>query len=96
MSQRRVAAGVVLVAGASFIVLAAALSHHRMRDYLTSAPQFRWRLLAAGMVMSMLAIGPLLGVKPNSYQENRIRSMAVIVPAATGPVLMKRPVKVSV
>ena len=46
----------------TFIVLAAALSHHRMRDYLTSAPQFRWRLLAAGMVMSMLAIGPLLGL----------------------------------
>ncbi|MGA0603347.1 CPBP family intramembrane glutamic endopeptidase [Caulobacter sp. KR2-114] len=46
----------------TFLVLAAALSHHRMRDYLTSAPQFRWKLLAAGMVMSFLAIGPLLGL----------------------------------
>ena len=46
----------------TFILLAAALSHHQMRDYLTAAPRFRWRLLVAGMVMSMLAIGPLLGL----------------------------------
>lgn len=46
----------------TFIFLAAALSHHQMRDYLTSAPRFRWRLMVAGTVMSMLAIGPLLGL----------------------------------
>lgn len=46
----------------TFLLLAAALSHHKMRDYVTSAPQFRWRLMVAGMVMSFLAIGPLLGL----------------------------------
>ncbi len=65
----------------TFIVLAAALSHHQMRDYLTSAPRFRWRLLLAGMVMSMLAIGPLLGL--DALVTGQTTPMPVLTVSAT-------------
>lgn len=65
----------------TFIVLAAALSHHQMRDYLTSAPRFRWRLLTAGVVMSMLAIGPLLGL--DALVTGQASPMPVLTVSAT-------------
>lgn len=60
----------------TFLLLAAALSHHRMRDYVTAAPQFRWKLMVAGMVMSFLAIGPLLGL--DALVEGTTSPMPVI------------------
>ncbi|HEX7759954.1 MAG TPA: type II CAAX endopeptidase family protein [Caulobacteraceae bacterium] len=65
----------------TFIVLAGALSHHQMRDYLTSAPRFRWRLLLAGMVMSMLAIGPLLGL--DALVTGQVSPMPVVTVSPT-------------
>jgi membrane protease YdiL (CAAX protease family) len=65
----------------TFIVLAAALSHHKMRDYLTSAPRIRWRLLVAGMVMSFLAIGPLLGL--DALLEGDANPMPVLTVSPT-------------
>jgi len=45
-----------------FLAIAGALTHHRIREYLTAARRFRWRQLIAGLGLSVLVIGPLVAI----------------------------------
>jgi hypothetical protein len=45
---------------ATFIALAALIAGRNIRGYLTAAPRFRWKLLAAGLVISFALIGPFV------------------------------------
>jgi len=47
---------------AAFVCIAALISRHRIRDYLTAAPRFRWRMLALGLAMSVIVIGPVVAL----------------------------------
>jgi hypothetical protein len=47
---------------ATFIGVAALFAGRRMLRYLTLAPVFRWRLLASGLVLSFLTIGPIVAI----------------------------------
>ena len=47
---------------AAFICIAALIARHRIRDYLTAAPRFRWRMLASGLLMSVIVIGPVVAL----------------------------------
>ena len=44
----------------SFVALAAVIAHHRLRAYLSSADHIRWRLLALGMGMALVALLPVV------------------------------------
>jgi membrane protease YdiL (CAAX protease family) len=44
----------------TFVAVAAAFVRRPLHNYLTAAPQVRWRLLAAGLVLGMLALAPVL------------------------------------
>jgi len=46
----------------TFICIAALISRHHVRDYLTAARRFRWQMLAAGLLMSVLVIGPAVAL----------------------------------
>jgi membrane protease YdiL (CAAX protease family) len=46
----------------AFICIAAVISRHRIGDYLTAARSFRWPLLACGLVLSVIVIGPVVAV----------------------------------
>ncbi|HZZ34684.1 MAG TPA: type II CAAX endopeptidase family protein [Caulobacteraceae bacterium] len=43
-----------------FIAMAALLTHHRIRNYVTAAVRVRWRLLAAGLAMNVILTGALM------------------------------------
>jgi len=47
---------------ATFIAVAALISGRRALRYLTLAPAFRWRLLASGLLLSVLTIGPIVAL----------------------------------
>ena len=47
---------------AAFIGIAALLSGRRVLSYLTTAPKFRWRVLLMGLLLSFLAIGPVVAI----------------------------------
>ncbi len=44
----------------TFVALAAVIAHHRLSAYLTGAPSIRWRLLALGLGMALLALTPVV------------------------------------
>ena len=44
----------------TFVILAAVIAHHRLRAYLTAAPRIRWRLLALGLGLALLALIPVV------------------------------------
>jgi len=44
----------------TFTLLAARLYGRRLRDYLTAAPRIRWRLLAMGLVLTGIAMAPVM------------------------------------
>lgn len=44
----------------AFVTLAAVIAHHRLAAYLTAAPKVRWRLLALGMGLALLALAPVV------------------------------------
>jgi membrane protease YdiL (CAAX protease family) len=46
----------------AFICIAALIARHRVHDYLTAARRFRWQMLAAGLAMSVIVIGPVVVV----------------------------------
>ncbi|HEY5072644.1 MAG TPA: type II CAAX endopeptidase family protein [Caulobacteraceae bacterium] len=52
------ASNVAFVLG--FVGLAALVFRRRFKDYVTAAPRVRWRLLLAGLVLSVIAITPLM------------------------------------
>ncbi|HEV2365267.1 MAG TPA: CPBP family intramembrane glutamic endopeptidase [Caulobacteraceae bacterium] len=43
----------------AFVALAAVLSHHPLMAYVTAAPTVRWRLLVAGLALSVVVLAPL-------------------------------------
>ena len=43
-----------------FVGIAALLVRRRLKDYVTAAPHIRWRLLLAGLLLSVLAIVPMM------------------------------------
>jgi membrane protease YdiL (CAAX protease family) len=45
---------------ATFVGLAALIAGRPARSYLTASPRLRWRLLALGLALSFLAIGPFV------------------------------------
>jgi len=45
---------------ATFIAVAALIAGVSARRYVTVAPKIRWRLLASGLLLSVVAIGPLI------------------------------------
>lgn len=47
---------------ATFIAVAALFAGRRALSYLTLAPRFRWRLLATGLGLSFLTIGPIVAI----------------------------------
>jgi len=46
----------------AFIGVAALLSGRRLLSYLTAAPRFRWRLLLMGLLLSFVAVGPVVAI----------------------------------
>jgi membrane protease YdiL (CAAX protease family) len=44
----------------TFVAVAAAFARRPLHNYLTAAPQVRWRLLAIGLVLGALALSPVL------------------------------------
>jgi membrane protease YdiL (CAAX protease family) len=46
----------------AFIGVAALLSGRRLLSYLTVAARFRWRLLLAGLLLSFMAVGPVVAI----------------------------------
>jgi len=46
----------------SFIAIAALVHRRRIKDFVTSWPRFRWRLMLTGFVLSTIVIGPFLAV----------------------------------
>ena len=46
----------------TFVALAAAIAHHRLRAYLTAAAHIRWRLLVLGLGLACLALAPVVVV----------------------------------
>ncbi len=48
------------VFAAAFVAVAALLARHPFRDYLTAAPRLRWRLLSVGLILSAIALCPLV------------------------------------
>ena len=44
----------------TFVALAAVIAHHRLRAYLTAAAHIRWRLLALGLGLAVLALAPVV------------------------------------
>jgi membrane protease YdiL (CAAX protease family) len=44
----------------AFVALAAILTGHRLRDFVTAAPAFRWRLLLAGLLLSVVVVAPVM------------------------------------
>ena len=55
----------------SFVALAAAIAHHRLRAYLTAAPHIRWRLLALGLGLGLLALAPVVVANVLTAPANR-------------------------
>ena len=55
----------------SFVALAAVIAHHRLRAYLTAAPHIRWRLLALGLGMGLLALAPVVAANVLTAPANR-------------------------
>jgi len=47
---------------ATFLGIAALINRRRIRDYLTAAPRFRWRLIGAGLVLSAIALAPVVAI----------------------------------
>ena len=47
----------------AFVAVAAALARHDLKRYFTSALRVRWRLLAGGIVLGMLALGPVVAAE---------------------------------
>jgi membrane protease YdiL (CAAX protease family) len=45
-----------------FIAVAAALTHRRIRDYVSAAHRVRWRLLAAGLLLNFALTGVLMAL----------------------------------
>lgn len=55
----------------TFVALAAAITHHRLRAYLTAALRFRWRLLALGLGLALVAMAPVAAVDVVSGSPGR-------------------------
>ncbi|HEY5105875.1 MAG TPA: type II CAAX endopeptidase family protein [Caulobacteraceae bacterium] len=46
----------------AFVGLASILAGHRFWDYVSAAPAVRWRLLLAGLVLSVIVVAPVMAV----------------------------------
>ena len=55
----------------TFVALAALIAHHRLRAYLTAATHIRWRLLALGLGLSLLALMPVVVANILTAPANR-------------------------
>jgi membrane protease YdiL (CAAX protease family) len=48
------------VVALTFVAVAAAFAHRPLHSYVTAAPRVRWRLILVGLVLSVLALAPVL------------------------------------
>ena len=55
-----IAAASTGVFAAAFVAVAALLARHPFHSYVTAAPRVRWRLLGVGLILSALALAPLV------------------------------------
>jgi len=55
-----IAAASTGVLAAAFVAVAALLARHPFHSYVTAAPRVRWRLLGVGLLLSAIALAPLV------------------------------------
>ena len=64
-----------------FVAVAAAMAGRGLRRYVTAAPRFRWRLLAAGVVLAMIALTPAVLADRAMSGETGAPPILAIAPA---------------
>ncbi|HZK99639.1 MAG TPA: CPBP family intramembrane glutamic endopeptidase [Caulobacteraceae bacterium] len=68
----------------AFVALAARLAGHRFIDYITAAPQIRWRLIGVGLVLSALMLAPVLFLDREISRDGSALPILAVSPSFAG------------
>ncbi|MEO8926962.1 MAG: CPBP family intramembrane glutamic endopeptidase [Caulobacteraceae bacterium] len=79
-----VAASVNGAFAAAFVAVAALLAGHPLHHYVTAARRVRWRLLGAGLLLSLIVLGPVIAVDRLLSSEAGTMPILGVAPGLAG------------